>query len=84
METPPVPPLDDVTPDHGTFHESSTSSKMLQLSLTIVAESIMAHYSQSGKMSNFILDVTVLVLWRGVFTAEPLCKGGHWHDKKDL
>lgn len=84
VETPIVPPLDDVMLDHGIFHDSLTSCKMLQLSPTIVVESVMAHYSKSAKMNTFILHVTVLVLWRGLFTAESLCKGGHSCDKKDL
>lgn len=84
-ETPPVPPLDDATLDHGTFHESLASSKILQLSLTIAVESIMTHNSPSAKMNTiFSLHVAVLVLWRGVFTAESLFKGGHWCDRKDL
>lgn len=62
VETPPVPLLDDVTLDQGTFHESLTSSKMLQLSLTTAVESTTAHYSPSAKMNTFILQVIVLVL----------------------
>lgn len=62
----------------GTFHESLTPSKRLQMSLTW-AESIMILY----EMNSLGLGMNTLGAPRRVFTAESSWKGAHWNDKKD-
>lgn len=73
---PPVIPLDDVLLDHETFHESLTSSKMLQLSLT--------HYSSINHSPSAEMNTFILWYFRVEFSQlSHLCKGRYWHGKKD-
>lgn len=80
METPPVPPMDDVMLDQEHFTSLSHLLRCYS-SLLHIVESIMALYGPSPEMNRPC--VNVFGAPRRVLTAESLCKGGHWNNRKD-